>query len=531
MLNKVLGFLGWFGSLLVFVAVGVWIVRPDLEILRRTLAFAGLATILLYGAGHWRQVLRSFERKQTRYGLFAGTGVVLALVILSGVNWVLSRQNYRWDLTAAQQYSLSEQTRQVLGTLPDPVRILVFARQLDFPAYEDRLGQYTYESDQVSVDYIDADRQPMLARQYEIDTYGTIVFEHLGRVERVSSLAEQDLTNALIAVVEGEERKVYFLEGHGEKSHTGADESGYSTVNDALGFDNFSVESLILAQQGSVPDDATVLVAAGPQTDFLPDELAALDGYLESGGKLLVMLDPPIDTGAPTPAGLVELLANWGISLGDDVVVDASGMGQFLGADASVPIAASYPIHPITNRFNLLTAYPLARSVAPISPSPDGRVAQSFIETGSQSWAEMDVDGLTGGAEVLMNEEAGDRPGPIAIGAAVSVAVEAEDDTPDAADESDGEAPDPPEARLAVIGDSDFASNAVVGVSGNRDMFLNTVNWLAQQENLIAIRARDPEDRRLTLTADQQRGILVLALLLIPAATAGAGFYTWWRRR
>ncbi len=532
MLNRILGFLGWFGSLLVFVAVGVWIVRPDLDTLRRTLAFAGLANILLYGAGHWRQVLRSFERKQTRYGLFAGTGVILALAILSGLNWMLSRQNHRWDLTAAQQYSLSDQTRQVLETLPAPVRILVFARQLDFPPYEDRLGQYAYESDQVSVDYIDADRQPMLARQYEIETYGTIVFEHQERIERVSSLAEQDLTNALISVVEGEERKVYFLEGHGEKSHTGADEGGYSTVTDALGFDNFGVETLILAQRGSVPEDATVVVTAGPQTDFLPDELTALDQYLEGGGKLLVMLDPPIDTGTPTPEGLVELLANWGISIGDDVVVDASGMGQFLGADASVPIAANYPIHPITDRFNLLTAYPLARSVAPISPSPEGRVAQSFIETGSQSWAEMDVAGLTGGAEVLLDEEAGDLPGPIAIGAAVSVAVDGTDaEAAEAIDGPEADAPASPEARLAVIGDSDFASNAVVGVSGNRDMFLNTVNWLARQENLIAIRARDPEDRRLTLTADQQRGILVLSLLLIPAATAGAGFYTWWRRR
>ena len=541
MLNRILGFLGWLGSLLVFVAVGVWLVRPDLELLRRTLAFAGLVAILLYGAGHWRQVVRSFERKQTRYGLFAGTGVILALAILTGLNWVLSRQNHRWDLTAAQQYSLSDQTRQVLETLPAPVRVLVFARQLDFPPYEERLGEYAYESDLVSVEYIDADRQPMLTRQYEIESYGTIVFEHEGRVERVSSLSEQDLTNALISVVEGEERKVYFLEGHGEKSHTGSDENGYSTVSDALGFDNFAVDSLILAQQGAIPEDATVIVVPGPQTDFLPDELTALDGYLEGGGKLLVMLDPPIDTGAPTPAGLVGLLEDWGISTGDDVVVDASGMGQFLGADASVPIAASYPFHPITDRFNLLTAYPLARSISPTTPSPEGRAAQSFIETGSQSWAEMDVDGLTGGAEVLLDEEAGDRPGPITIGAAVS--VEVDDAAASASTEADGESENASggtegadeaaaaETRLAVIGDSDFASNAVVGVSGNRDMFLNTVNWLAQQEHLIAIRAREPEDRRLTLTADQQRGIFVLSLLLIPAGMAGAGFYTWSRRR
>lgn len=540
MLNKLLGFLGWFGSMLVFLAVGVWLVRPDLETLRRTLAFAGLAAILLYGAGHWRQVGRSFERRQTRYGALAGSGLVLTLAILVGVNYVLSRQNRRWDLTAAQQYSLSEQSRQVLDRLPAPVRILVFARETDFPPYEDRLGEYAYQSDQVTVDYIDADRQPMLTRQYEVETYGTIVFEHEGRVERVMSLSEQDLTNALIKVVEGEQQRVYFLEGHGEKTHVGTDQNGYSTVADALALDNFEVESLLLAQQGAVPPDATVVVVAGPQADLLQDEVDALASYLDDGGKLLVMLDPPIDSGAPTPAGLARLLADWGIALGEDVVVDASGMGQFLGADASVPIAANYPFHPITDRFNLLTAYPLTRSVSAITPSPEGRAAQSFIETGADSWAELDVDGLTGGAEVLLNEDAGDRPGPIEIGVAVSAPVPGSD-TPPAEDgddvvvtdgeSSDEEDPPTPETRLAVIGDSDFASNGVVGVSGNRDMFLNVVNWLAQQENLIAIRAREPEDRRLTLTGDQQRRILVLSLFLIPLGAVGAGAYTWWRRR
>ena len=545
MLNKILGFLGWFGSILVFVAVGLLFVRPDLETLRRVLAFAGLAAILLYAAGHWRQVARSLQRRQTRYGALAGSGLLLMLAILVGVNYVLARQNRRWDLTAGQQYSLSDQTRRVLDTLPAPVRILVFAREFEFPPYEDRLGEYAYQSDLVTVDYIDADRQPLLARQYEIDTYGTIVFEHQGRVERVNSLEEQDLTNGLIKVVEGAQQKVYFLEGHGEKSPTGTDVDGYGSVADALALDNFEVETLPLAQRGAVPDDATVIVLAGPRTDLLPEEVEALAGYLDRGGKLLVMLDPPVDTGEPTPAGLAGLLRDWGIDLGEDVVVDASGMGRSLGADASVPIAASYPFHPITDRFNLLTAYPLARSVGAATPAPEGRAPQSFIETSAQSWAELDVAGLTGGSAVELNEDAGDRPGPIAIGMAVSAPAppaapttpaepaETDADEGDDADASEEEEEEEaaPETRLAVIGDSDFASNAAVGVSGNRDMFLNTVNWLAQQENLIAIRARAPEDRRLTLTADQQRRIFWLTIALIPLATVGVGTYVWWRRR
>ena len=146
MLNRLFGVLGWLGSIFVFAAVGLWLVRPELEPLRRTLAFAGLACILAYGAGHWRQAARSFDRRQTRYGTLAGVGLLLGLVVLVAVNYLLARQNKRWDLTAAQQYSLSDQTRRVLDGLDSPVRILVFARESDFPFYQDRLEAYAYQS-------------------------------------------------------------------------------------------------------------------------------------------------------------------------------------------------------------------------------------------------------------------------------------------------------------------------------------------------------------------------------------------------
>ena len=244
-----------------------------------------------------------------------------------------------------------------------------------------------------------------------------------------------------------------------------------------------------------------------------------------------MLIDPPSDSAAPAPEGLLGLLRDWGIELGTDVVVDASGMGQLLGADASVPVVANYPFHPITEGFNLLTAYPLARSVSAATGNAGGRVAQSFLQTSAQSWAEADIDELATG-QVELNEEAGDRPGPVTIGMAVSApapsvepavtGIDAEDAEPDA---------NPPETRLVVVGDSDFATNGVVGIQGNRDMFLNTINWLAQQENLISIRARDPEDRRLTLTADQQRRLFWLSLVLVPGFVLGTGVYTWWRRR
>ena len=292
---------------------------------------------------------------------------------------------------------------------------------------------------------------------------------------------------------------------------------------------------MTLALAGEVPADAAVLVVAGPATDLLPAETDMLRAYLDGGGKLLVLLDPPDGPDTENRNNLIGLIADWGIEVGQDIVVDVSGVGQLLGTDATVPVAATYPQHPITDGFALLTAFPLARSVTPAEGGAGGRVATSFAETSPRSWAESNLDLSSG--EVAMEEDQGDVPGPISIAAAVAETVEASAASEPPADADGGEdanedAEDTPaEARLAVFGDSDFAANSSLGIQGNRDLALNAVNWLAEQENLISIRPREPEDRRITLTADQQFRIFIASLLLIPGMIVGAGVLTWWRRR
>ena len=409
-----------------------------------------------------------------------------------------------------------------MGGLDAPLRLLVFARELEFPRFRDRLDQYQYLSKQVRVDYVDPDKKPALARQYQVQAYNTIVFEYKDRTERVTSDAEQDVTNAIIKVVTGKERKLYFLQGHGERDTAASERSGYSAIVTALGRDNYKVDKLVLAQQTDVPADADVLVVAGPRNDLLPAEIDALRRYLAKGGKLFLMLDPPETTASADPAGLMGLTKEWGFEVGHNIVVDASGVGQLLGTGPESPVVATYPSHPITERFNVLTAFPLARSVSPVAGGGSGKLAQSFLETSSRSWAEADIDQLMKTGEVTMDEAKGDKRGPVAIGASV---VSPATDAP-----SGSEGPKP-EARMVVVGDSDFAANYAIAIQGNKDLFLNTVNWLAQQENLISIRPREPDDRRLTITADQQRIVLWLALVIIPGFIVGTGIYTWWRRR
>ena len=537
MSERLSGALGWVGIALVLGALVFRFVLPEQEDLWWWSAVAGIAVVTVYILTQWRDIVGAFGPRRAKYGALATSSVILGLGILVAINFVLARQNKRWDLTAAGQYSLADQTVKILSALEAPVRIIVFGRDIEFPAYQDRLAEYEYTSPQVSLEFVDVDKEPLKARQHEIQTYGTIVFEYEGRVARIVSDTEQDITNALIKVIEGEELKAYFVQGHGERSPDGTDRDGLSALSEALRLDNFTVDQVVLAQTGSVPDDASVVIIAGPTLDYLPGEIDVLREYLESGGKALFLLDPPSDPDTTDQAALLSLITEWGITVGNDVVVDASGVGQLLGADATVPVAATYPPHPITDDFALLTAFPLARSVRPASASTSGRLAQTFIETSERSWAETDMAELASG-EVTPGGD--DTEGPVSIGAAVSITVD-RDDTEALADddaaaedggdmEADEETP-APEARVAVIGDSDFITNGVLGIQGNRDLALNAINWLGQQENLISIRPRQPEDRRITLTADQLWRVQVMALFMIPAVVIGLGLHTWYRRR
>jgi ABC-type uncharacterized transport system involved in gliding motility auxiliary subunit len=281
----------------------------------------------------------------------------------------------------------------------------------------------------------------------------------------------------------------------------------------------------VLAQQGAVPDDASVVVVAGPKIDFFPNEIDALKKYLDKAGKLLLELDPPDKPESQPLTNLVALAHDWGVDVNDDIILDLSGMGRLVGTSEVVPLAASYPAHPITERFRLATGYPLARSVTAVMGGVNSHTAQAFVETSAQSVAKSEPRKVLASKEGIEIDESKDKHGPFAIAAAVSAPSTA---TPPAGDATS--APKP-EARVVVFGDSDFAASAYLGIGGNRDLFMNTIGWLSQQENLISIRPKEADDRRITLTATQQNNIVWMSLLVIPGLIFGTGVYSWWRRR
>ena len=526
-MNRILSILSYVGMALVFGALALRIFgRPEWNQYAVWASWAGLALVLIYTLGQWREIVAYFRRRNARYGAIASVSVLVVLGILVAANYLSAKQNKRWDLTANRQYSLSEQTVKLLRELNAPVKFVVFEQEQNMERFKPRLNEYQYQSKQVSVEYIDPDKRPVPAKEYEIQSYGTVVVEYMGRRERVTSDSEQDLTSALVKVLTPSEKRVYFLSGHGEKDPTNTDRVGYSAIIDALRQDNYQWEKLIIAEKNAIPDNATVLVLAGPKTDLLDGEVALIRQYLSSKqGKLLVLLDPPEDFKQPrTFPNIDGLLKEWGINATQSVVVDVSGLTKV----ATIPVATPpYPNQTITgDRFQLITMYPVARAVVPLMGAPADRMAQSFIQTTARAWAETNLATLDPPDNLAPEPDKGDLTGPVSIAAAVAVPAKVH-----AAQKKEGEEQRPPETRVAVVGDSDFPANAYLGIEGNRDLFMNAVNWLAQQESLIAIRPKQAADRRLTMTASQMNAIAWMSIVVVPALVLGAGVFTWWRRR
>lgn len=529
MLNRIIGIIGWIGTALVFGAVAVRFFRPEWNQYATYAAWAGLASVLIYMAGQWRDVATFYEGRGAKYGTMSIVSIVVFLGILVAVNYLGVRQSKRWDLTANQFFSLSDQTVKVLKGLDSPVKITVFDQPTRFDAFRVRLNEYQYQSSKVETEYVDADKALTRAKAANVTAYGTIVIDYKGRTERVTTTNEQDITNALIKAITGAARKVYFTKGHGERDTAATDPSGFSSVTQSLTSDNYGIDSLVLAQQKSVPDDATVVVIAGPKGDFLQGEIDQLKAYTAKGGKVFVLLDPPDKLGQPGAATqplLSAFLAEWGITVGNDVIVDISGMSS----EPTVPVAVQYPQHPITESFrNVITMYPLSRSMT--AAQGGAHTAAPIVESSPRSWAETDLASLAKGGEVAFNADKGDKQGPVAIGLAVSAPATVTPPVPANTSPGAPDAPKSPETRVVAMGDSDFASNAYVGTQGNRDFFANVVSWLAQQENLISIRAKEPEDRRLALTESQQQSVMLLSIFIIPGLIFASGVYNWWRRR
>jgi ABC-type uncharacterized transport system involved in gliding motility auxiliary subunit len=512
--------------------------KPNLN----TYLFAGLALIVAHLALRWEQIYRGIGGRQLRYGSNTAVLIVVVLVILAGLNYLAVRHPLKKDLTKNQRYSLSDQTKKVVRGLKDEVRVVYFQRAAEMEgAGPDRVREYQSLSPRVKVEFIDPIAKPARARELDVKgPWPSIVIERGEKRERVNNDSEQDLTNAFIKVTREGKKTVCFAQGEGEKDIDDADDGGLSGVKAALGRDLYDAKKVLLAREGHVPADCSVLVVAGPQSDLLPQVADVIREWVKGGGKAMFLSDPELKEKRPNYDALVKA---FNIEPGMDVVVDVSGFGQIVGTGELTPLAVEYPYHEITRGFRVMTAFHEARSMQAGTGTVEGVFAQDLVKTSPASWAETDLS-LKAPVQFDEGKDKKDKKGPIALAAVATVTVATPSPAPSAApsrapsgapspspSSSPEEAAPKREGRVAALGDSDFASNSLLGFQGNRDLFLNTVAWLAQDVDLISIRPKEPDDQRLVLTRNQQQNLLVLALLLIPGLFVVMGIREWWSRR
>src|ERR1035437_4717286 len=185
MLKRAFDTIGWLGTALVLAAVAVFFLKAEWQPYSRLLAWGGLVCILLYTLGQWRDIGRVFAGRSARLGTISAASVLVVFGILAAINYISSREHKRWDLTSTSQFTLSPQSIKVLKSLDSPLKMTVFAKESDFASYRDRLGDYEYVSRKVSTEYVDPDKRPAIARQLQIQSYGTIAIQYKDRTERV----------------------------------------------------------------------------------------------------------------------------------------------------------------------------------------------------------------------------------------------------------------------------------------------------------------------------------------------------------
>lgn len=473
-------------------------------------AFAGLAAGVMLDP---QRVQRWLSGRQARYGSNALLLTLAVAGILGVINYLAYHNPQIWDLTEDQQYSLAPETLALLDSLEQPIEIVGFYSPDQARARENiepLLERYRVESgDLIEVRYVDPIANPLEADRYEITRDGTLVVVQGDQSHELTFANEREITGGIIRVTQEGERLVTMVSGHGEHETGETAQTGYSQAERALTTKNYAIEQLNLAAQADVPAGSDVLVLAGPQSPLTQVEVEAIDRYLQAGGSLLAMIEPSVlmSEGVSDDPLVSYLAETWRVELHNDVVVDLDSSRPFAG------IAASYGTHPITDRMgNLATYFPTARSLALLgSEGGEGPVATALAMTGLNSWGETNLEGLSQQSQIAFDEGA-DFAGPLTLAAAVDNAATG--------------------ARVVVIGDSEFAANGDIFGAGNRDFFVNAVDWLTHQEELIQITPRQTTSRIILPPTVQSVGLILLTVvILIPGAVIGLGVSVWWRRR
>jgi ABC-type uncharacterized transport system involved in gliding motility auxiliary subunit len=494
-------------GLALVMAVGLYILQRTASLpvlISLGVAVLGLAANILLDPEGARS---AFTGRQAKYG---SNAIILSIAFIGIVilaNFLVYKNDKRWDLTEDQENSLAPETIDALAKLPEPVVAKAFytQRNTTLSTGENLLKLYEQNSDgKFTYEVVDPEADPIAAQQAGVTRDGDVILVMGDRMEKVSYVDEQEMSGALVRLMSTGTRTVYFTTGHGEYN---PDESGtrsYSQIKGTLENKNYVVKTINLLTVDSLPTDTSAVVVAGPSKPLTENEVKVLKDYVSSGGRLIVMNDPSVLTeGAGLADPLLDYLAlDIGIKVNDDVIIDLVGQQQL--GQPLLAVGASYGSHAITQGLgNYATVFPQARSLT-LQDSSTGGQPVGIVFTQSQSWGETDLAGLTEGNQANPDDGV-DNMGPLTLMAALEGSATG--------------------GRVVVIGDADFVADDYVTAYGNSDLFVNTLDWAVGQENLITLTPKATTTRTLNLPAvPYLTGLIVLiAIIVLPGSMLATG--------
>lgn len=452
------------------------------------------------------------KARQTKYAAYATLYILVVLAVITVANVLGNRYNKTYDSTANKRFSLSEQTAKIVKGLKEPATISYYDRPSGFKQAKDTLDQYANLSPKVHVEYVDLEKSPLAAREAGIRSLGTAIVQVGSRKEEAKGMNEEAITGAFIRDLKSTTRTICFLTGSGEHQIDETGPEGYSRFKDLLGKDGYEAKSINLLLKAEVPTDCTVVVVGGPKSDYQQPEVDAIQKYIEDGGRAMFMLNPPLKMGRTEIAdndGLSKVLENWGVTPDKDLILDLNPIGQIAGLGYQDALVTRYDSHQIVSEMKgTATAFPYSRSLE--VKNGDKTSVDKLFETSETSLATDKLDTPRINANDPKNKK-----GPLTLAAAGTYRTGKEN----------------AQGRFVVVGSSDWAANGFLPFNGNRDLAMNSVNWLASDEELISIRPKDRDDRRITMTQSQLNWLGFTSLGILPLAVVIAGVTIWWRRR
>ena len=452
------------------------------------------------------------KARQAKYAAYASIYIAIVIAAVVVANVLADRHNKSYDATTNKRYSLSEQTSKIVKGLKQDATITYFNQSTRFREGKDVLDQYANLSPKIHVKYVDPDKDPGLAREAGIRSLGTAVVQIGAKKEEAKGMTEEGITGAFIRDLKSNTRTVCFVSGSGEHQLENTDREGLSRFKELLTKDNYESKTIDLLQKAEVPGDCTTVVVAGPTRNYEQLEVDALEKYVEGGGRAFFMLDAPLKIGRSEIAdnqALSSVLQGWGVTLNKDLILDLNPIGQIAGLGPQVALVTSYGSQPIVNEMKgTATGFPLSRSLE-IKNADKTNVEKLFDSSGS-SFATSNLSS----PEINIRDPK-NKKGPLTLAAAGTFNTGKENQ----------------QGRFLVFGSAAWTANRFIDFNGNSDLALNAINWLASDEDLISIRPKPPEDRRITMTKAQQNWVRITSQFLLPLVVVVAGISVWWKRR